>query len=149
MLNHLPIRFSEASQNPWPPLDPPLVLLLLVGLFQQTRRWINVSLTLVQRRSRWTNVKPTLIQRIVSAGMSHWFGRPLHSRHCDVWCCNQSTTSVSDWDACYCGSTYTCSLYNQGKASASEVQHVGDKLHWLSRGQLWHAPSSHHWAQQL
>ena len=33
-----------------------------------TRRWINVDLTLVQRRRRWTNVKPTLIQRIVCAG---------------------------------------------------------------------------------
>ena len=32
-----------------------------------TRRWINVGLTLVQRRRRWTNVKPTLIQRLVSA----------------------------------------------------------------------------------
>ena len=27
-----------------------------------TRRWINVDLTLVQRPGRWTNVKPTLIQ---------------------------------------------------------------------------------------
>ena len=34
-----------------------------------TRRWINVGLTLVQRRRRWTNVKPALIQRPVSAGM--------------------------------------------------------------------------------
>ena len=33
-----------------------------------TRRWINVGLTLVQRSRRWTNVKTTLIQRRVSAG---------------------------------------------------------------------------------
>ena len=33
-----------------------------------TRRWINVGLTLVQRRRRWTDVKPTLVQRRVSAG---------------------------------------------------------------------------------
>ena len=33
-----------------------------------TRRWINVGLTLVQRRGRWSDVKPTLIQRLVSAG---------------------------------------------------------------------------------
>ena len=33
-----------------------------------TRRWINVGLTLVQRRRMWTNVKPTLIQHLVSAG---------------------------------------------------------------------------------
>ena len=33
-----------------------------------TRRWINVGLTLVQRRRRWTHGKPTLIQRLVSAG---------------------------------------------------------------------------------
>ena len=36
-----------------------------------TRRWINVGLTLVQRRRRWTNGKSTLIQRFVSAG-SHY-----------------------------------------------------------------------------
>ena len=34
-----------------------------------TRRWINVGLTLVQRRRRWTNVKSTLIQRLVPAGI--------------------------------------------------------------------------------
>ena len=34
-----------------------------------TRRWINVGLTLVQRRRRWTNFKPALIQRFVSAGL--------------------------------------------------------------------------------
>ena len=39
-----------------------------IPLPADTRRWINVGLTLVQRRGRWTNVKPTLIQRIVSAG---------------------------------------------------------------------------------
>ena len=32
-----------------------------------TRRWINVGLTLVQRLRRWINVKPTLFQRLVSA----------------------------------------------------------------------------------
>ena len=31
-----------------------------------TRRWINVVLTLVHRLRRWTNVKPTWIQRLVS-----------------------------------------------------------------------------------
>ena len=35
-----------------------------------TRRWINVSLTLVQRRKRWTNVNPALIQCLMSAGFS-------------------------------------------------------------------------------
>ena len=35
-----------------------------------TRRSINVGLTLIQRRGRWTNIKPTLIQRLVSAGSS-------------------------------------------------------------------------------
>ena len=35
-----------------------------------TKRWINVCLTLVQPRRRWTNVKPTLIQRLVSAANS-------------------------------------------------------------------------------
>ena len=35
-----------------------------------TRRWINVGLTLVHRLRRWTNVKPTLIQRRVSAGIA-------------------------------------------------------------------------------
>ena len=44
---------------------------LLVGS-QQTRRWINVGLTLVQRRRRWTNGKTTLIQRLVSAGLIVW-----------------------------------------------------------------------------
>ena len=33
-----------------------------------TRRLINVGLTLVQYRRRWTSVKPTLIKRLVSAG---------------------------------------------------------------------------------
>ena len=33
-----------------------------------TRRWINIGLTLVHRLRRWTNVKPTLIQRLVPAG---------------------------------------------------------------------------------
>ena len=33
-----------------------------------TRRGINVGLSLVHRRRRWTNVKSTLIQRLVSAG---------------------------------------------------------------------------------
>ena len=34
----------------------------------ETRRLINVGLTLVHRLRRWTNVNPTLIQRLVSAG---------------------------------------------------------------------------------
>ena len=40
-----------------------------------TRRWINVGLTLVHRLRRWTNVNPTLIQRLVSAG---WPGFRIH-----------------------------------------------------------------------
>ena len=32
-----------------------------------TRRWINVGLTLVQRRRRWTNVKPALIQSLLGS----------------------------------------------------------------------------------
>ena len=45
-------------------------LLLTAAMYRpaDTRRWINVSLTLVQRRTRWTNVKPTLFQSLVSAG---------------------------------------------------------------------------------
>ena len=39
---------------------------------EDTRRWINVGLTLVQRRRRWTNVKPTLIQSLVSTGIGHF-----------------------------------------------------------------------------
>ena len=42
----------------------------LPDIINDTRRWINVGLTLVQRRRRWTNVKPTSIQRLVSAGMA-------------------------------------------------------------------------------
>ena len=38
-----------------------------------TRCWINVGLTLDQRRRRWTNVKPTLIQRLVSVGYVNFF----------------------------------------------------------------------------
>ena len=34
-----------------------------------TRRRINVGLTLVQRRRRWSSVKPTLTQRFVSVGI--------------------------------------------------------------------------------
>ena len=39
------------------------------GLPADTRRWINVGLTLVQRRRRWTSVKPTLMQILESAGL--------------------------------------------------------------------------------
>ena len=42
---------------------------LYVTIPADTRRWINVGLTLVHRLRRWTNVKPTLIQRLVSAGI--------------------------------------------------------------------------------
>ena len=36
-----------------------------------TRRWINVGLTLTHRLRRLTNVKQTLIQRLVSDGLAH------------------------------------------------------------------------------
>ena len=50
-----------------------------------TRRRINVDLTLVHRLRRWTNGKPTLIPRLVSAGRS-----PVMSL-CLVWwvCCSR------------------------------------------------------------
>ena len=37
-------------------------------IYLQTRRLINVGLTMVQRRRRWINTEPILIQRLVSAG---------------------------------------------------------------------------------
>ena len=40
-----------------------------------TRRLINVGITLVHRLRRSTNVKPTLTQRIVSAGIYMSVGR--------------------------------------------------------------------------
>ena len=62
-----------------------------------TRRWINVGLTLVQRRRRWTNVEPTLIQRIVSAGIgrTHVLTSVKHNlSHCTlIW---SPTNSFSD-----------------------------------------------------
>ena len=42
---------------------------LATGFPAETRRWINVGLTLVHRLRRWTKVKPTLIQCLVSAGL--------------------------------------------------------------------------------
>ena len=36
-------------------------------LTADTRRCVNVGLTLAQRRIRWANVKPTLLRRLVSA----------------------------------------------------------------------------------
>ena len=45
-----------------------------------TRRRINVGLTLVQRPRRWTKVKPTMIWRIVSAGRVQ--GVPIILRLC-------------------------------------------------------------------
>ena len=59
------LRFGPAS-DAWPKtsqhLDGPA----------DTRRWINVGLTLVHRLRRWTNVKPTLIQHLVSAVRLTW-----------------------------------------------------------------------------
>ena len=50
--------------------NPTMYLVLQIAVLANTRRWIDVCLTLVQRRRRWTNVKPTSIQRLVSAGNS-------------------------------------------------------------------------------
>ena len=49
-----------------------------------TRRWINVGLTLVHRLRRWTNGKPTLNQRLVSAGIRLTSFRHIiiHLEHC-------------------------------------------------------------------
>ena len=47
-----------------------------------TRRWINVGLTLVHRLRRWTNVKPTLFQRLVFTGLlpDMWAADPKNTR---------------------------------------------------------------------
>ena len=39
------------------------------AILANTKRWINVGLTLFQYRTLWTNNKTTFIQRFVSAGM--------------------------------------------------------------------------------
>ena len=69
------VKGSGANHYPRAPArvwNKTSILLLNVHQCQcgpaDTRRWINVGLTLVHRLRSWTNVKPALIQRLVSAG---------------------------------------------------------------------------------
>ena len=62
----------------------------ITGNPTDTRRWINVGLTLVQRRRRWTNNKPTLIQRLVSAG------QVVHPRFLHIFCMLVTSRNVGN-----------------------------------------------------
>ena len=120
-----------------------------------TRRWINVVLTLVHRRRRWSSVKTTLIQRLVSAGVCvsrygrfwHWerqvVGCRAHTnmevefsqgwRHTSVWYpihnlsnYTQQTRRPSKHE------TFTKCWYNVRPASQTMDQH-GTNIGWTSR----------------
>ena len=65
------VGFLERLPNGKPTLVQSLVF-VGVAIYQRlypadTRRWMNVRLSLFHRLRHWTNFKPTLIQRLVSA----------------------------------------------------------------------------------